>query len=236
MDAVYLSALTLGFAGSLHCVGMCGPIAATLPVSSRVKRQLIFNILLYNFGRIVTYALLGAAFGAIGQVLALAGIQQGISLGIGVLILVILFLPKKLQSSLFQSVTESGWMKKFRKVWGGFLQRPTWWSFLVVGLLNGLLPCGLVYVALAGAIASGTWQGGAIFMALFGGATIPALFVVSWAGQSIQKKLKAFKKVLVPLGAFSLAVLFILRGLNLDIPYVSPNMIQAHEKPACCSE
>lgn len=234
MDAVYWSALTLGFAGSLHCVGMCGPIAATLPVSSRVKRQLIFNILLYNLGRVLTYAILGAVFGALGQALALAGFQQGLSLALGVLILLILILPKKIQSTLLQSVTESGWMKKFRKVWGGFIQRPTWWSFLVVGLLNGLLPCGLVYVALAGAITAGTWQGGAVFMAFFGGATVPVLFLVSWAGQTIQKKLRGLKKILVPLGAFSLAVLFILRGLNLDIPYISPDMKEVIEKPACC--
>ena len=236
MTAIEISALSLGFAGSLHCIGMCGPIAASLPLKARLKRQLFVNILIYNVGRVFTYALLGAIFGSVGQIFAFAGLQQSLSLVIGLGIVIVLILPKKAQSRLLQRVTESSLMKRFRKLWGGFMKRPKRMSFFIVGLLNGLLPCGLVYVALAGAIASSSWEGGARFMLLFGLGTIPALFIISWAGQSIMAKAKGLKRIILPIGAISLALLFILRGLNLDIPYISPDLTHAHESPACCSE
>ena len=74
------TALVLGLAGSFHCIGMCGPIAFVIPVDRSSKSRMIFQIFLYNLGRIITYSLIGVLFGLIGKGLYLAGFQQRLSI------------------------------------------------------------------------------------------------------------------------------------------------------------
>ena len=97
-------------------------------------------------------------------------------------------------------------------------------TLLLFGLLNGLLPCGLVYAALAGAAATGGPLGGALFMAAFGLGTIPAMLAVSLAGRLITAPWRARFQRAVPVAMAVLAVLFIVRGLSLGIPYLSPDL------------
>jgi sulfite exporter TauE/SafE len=94
----------------------------------------------------------------------------------------------------------------------------------LIGILNGFLPCGLVYVALAGAIASGDAISGAAVMILFGLGTIPAMFAASVFGKFINIGIRTKLRKAVPALAILLAAVFILRGLNLGIPYLSPRL------------
>lgn len=231
--SLIISALALGLAGSLHCSLMCGPIASAIQLKPKLKVQLYLNNLLYNLGRVFCYALLGALFASLGKGLELAGLQQKVSLFIGILLIVVMIMPQR--KKVLQKISDSMLAQKVRKSWAPFLRQAKWWNFFVIGFLNGLLPCGLVYVALAGAIATANpWQGAA-FMALFGSATVPALFILGIFSRGLFHKLKRYEKVIIPLACASLAILFILRGLNLDIPYISPNLEQATTTPSCCS-
>ena len=77
--AILISALVLGLMGSFHCAGMCGPIAIALPLQGNTTGQKIFGGTLYNVGRTVTYGLMGAIFGLLGQGIVMIGFQQKIS-------------------------------------------------------------------------------------------------------------------------------------------------------------
>lgn len=220
--AVLYSALLLGLMGSFHCVGMCGPIVLALPLHGNRLQEKIFGGLLYNLGRTVTYGAMGALFGLLGQGLKLVGFQQVISVLMGSVMVVSVLFPAlfrnqyDLQKSSFQLV---GRLKK--SIVDMFSIR-SFQSLFFIGLLNGLLPCGLVYIAIAGAIATASVTTGIWYMVLFGLGTIPMLLTLGVAGNlvsaGIRNKINKFIPVLVVIvGAF-----FILRGLNLDIKFLSP--------------
>jgi len=232
------TALMLGLAGSLHCVGMCGPIALALPRGSGTgPGHLLAGRLLYNLGRTLTYAGMGSVFGLLGQSLLLAGWQRGLSIAAGVLILAYL-LSRGLGRGRWS--LESAALRLIAPVQrslGRLLNQSSSGGLLVIGLLNGLLPCGLVYVALAGAAATGSVWGGALFMVLFGLGTTPMMLAISLAGPSLYGRLRGRFQRVIPLALGVMAVLFILRGLELGIPYVSPNLAAQVEDgalPACC--
>ena len=216
------TAFIVGLVGSAHCAGMCGPIALALPLKSDSWITRISGGLIYNIGRIITYMLLGAIFGLLGKGLHMAGFQLWASVVIGILMIALVVVPlifKKMPSlnNVFERYSErllGGFRNMFRK--GGVL------SLLGIGLLNGILPCGLVYVAVAGAINTGDVLSAMIYMALFGAGTIPVMLAVSLAGTMISLKLRIFVHKLSPYVIVLLGVLFILRGLSLGIPYVSP--------------
>jgi uncharacterized protein len=238
MNELMWSALGLGFLGSLHCLGMCGPIALALPRQFGNKTALLLSRLSYNGGRITTYALLGALCGMLGQLISIAGLQRWLSVSAGALILIVIFLPRLFASSKGSSRFVAGITERFRAVWGRVFATHSLAGLFGVGLLNGLLPCGLVYVALAAAIASGTVAQGAGYMALFGLGTFPAMFAVAMFGTIVPARIRQSLARLLPVGATILALLLILRGLSLGIPYVSPNlhaqppsMAQKHD---CC--
>ncbi|MCZ4407400.1 sulfite exporter TauE/SafE family protein [Cryomorphaceae bacterium 1068] len=218
---IFLPALGLGFAGSLHCVGMCGPIAMAIPVGNGSPASQFGNYFLYHFGRISSYALLGFLFGTMGYGLNLAGIQQGLSLAVGLFMVAFIWLPK-LFYGMGSGVTRlqskvTGFMAKRLKT-----NRPG--ALLGLGFFNGLLPCGFVYLALAGALVSYNPIEGAVFMALFGLGTTPALLAVAFSGRKFGSLFKARFRKLAPVLATVVALLFILRGLGLGIPYVSPEL------------
>ncbi len=218
---IFLPALGLGFAGSLHCVGMCGPIAMAIPVGNGSSASQFGNYFLYHFGRISSYALLGFLFGTMGYGLNLAGIQQGLSLAVGLFMVAFIWLPK-LFYGMGSGVTRlqskvTGFMAKRLKT-----NRPG--ALLGLGFFNGLLPCGFVYLALAGALVSYNPLEGAAFMALFGLGTTPALLAVAFSGRKFGSLFKARFRKLAPVLATVVALLFILRGLGLGIPYVSPEL------------
>jgi hypothetical protein len=217
---------------------MCGPIALALPLKSDNWFTRVSGGLIYNSGRIITYMLLGAIFGLLGKGLHMAGFQLWASVVIGILMIALVVVPlifKKMPSlnNVFESYSArllGGFRNMFRT--GGTF------SLFGIGLLNGILPCGLVYVAVAGAINTGDVISSMMYMALFGAGTIPVMLAVSMAGTMISLKLRVFVHKLSPYVIVLLGVLFILRGLSLGIPYVSPKaealtpvMEKAHK---CC--
>ncbi len=225
--AFLLSGLGLGFLGSFHCVGMCGPIALTLPVQHLNGWRKMSGILFYNAGRVTTYMLLGLVFGWLGQQFYLGGWQQGLSIGLGVLLLA---------AVLFGKLTPKlkiGWVQR---ALGKLLARRSTGTLFAIGFLNGFLPCGLVYMAIAGAVATGNIWGGALFMGAFGAGTLPAMAAVSWFSQLLGMKGRIAVRRAMPYVMGLMAVLLILRGLNLGIPYVSPEMHPNAEKviEKCC--
>jgi hypothetical protein len=232
-----LSGLALGFLGSLHCIGMCGPIALALPSQSKSKLSFYSGRILYNLGRVLTYSLMGLIIGLIGQKINLAGYQQIVSIVLGVVILVIVLLPSRIKNYFIQLNPVQIITKKLQSSIGVLFRKGSQSSLLAIGVLNGFLPCGFVYVALAGAVALGNVEKSILFMALFGIGTIPAMFsasiVTNLFGQNFRKKIHRA----IPIFASMLAVIFILRGLNLGIPYLSPKMktvTQVNPPHDCC--
>jgi sulfite exporter TauE/SafE len=213
-----LAAFSLGFLGSLHCVGMCGPIAMALPVHGKGLGFRILGIYLYNSGRILTYGVLGAILGALGMGMKLAGYQQVLSITLGILLLLGLFLPKILLLNNSVLLTFNMKLKGWFTSW---MKQKSLQALFITGLLNGLLPCGLIYVALAGATSSGETIKGALFMAVFGLGTLPAMFSVSFIS-SISKRFRLYLSHTAPVLTFVMGVLLVVRGLGLGIPYLSP--------------
>jgi sulfite exporter TauE/SafE len=218
-----LAAISLGFLGSFHCIGMCGPIALTIPVKRSSSISIITGSLVYNSGRIITYACMGLLFGLLGKGFVLAGWQNILSVSLGIIILVLLFLPKlswisKNTGLIFHLLEKL--KSQLRKLFGIHTFR----SLLLIGLLNGLLPCGLVYLGIAGSIATGDTLKGALFMTAFGLGTLPAMMAITIVRDRITISFREKIRKAIPVFVGLMAVLLILRGLNLDIPYVSPSI------------
>lgn len=226
MDYI-LAAISLGFLGSFHCIGMCGPIALALPVHQKNPFQKTISILAYNSGRITTYALLGMLFGFIGHSFALFGYQQKLSVLLGSLILLALFIPKRFASRLSLTKHLYGLLYNLKNRIAELFRKRGIGSFFSIGLLNGLLPCGLVYMGIAGAIATGAVFKGMLFMAVFGAGTLPFMFFISYTSHLLSLKLRRAMHQAVPVFIGVMAVLLILRGLNLGISYISPQLTAA---------
>lgn len=219
-----LAALALGLFGSLHCVGMCGPLALALPGTSANRLHFYAGRLLYNLGRITTYALLGAVFGLFGAAARIAGLQQALSVATGTVILLWLLLPKRLKQGIRNQAGTTGGMMRLKALFAPLFRSHRYAAQYGIGLLNGLLPCGFVYVGLAGAVAQPGVSASAMFMALFGAGTLPAMLLVSVAPGFISPAFRIHIRRLLPVGTVLLALLLIVRGLSLGIPYLSPGL------------
>ncbi len=214
--------LMLGLFGSMHCVGMCGPLAMALPVHHLSNAKRFAALLLYQCGRIVTYASLGLLFGFAGRQIYIAGFQQGFSIGMGILVLILLILwycyKKNVQPAFMLS-----FYKKVQGIIVALLRSEKHiFSYLLLGMANGLLPCGMVYVAIATALTTSTVNGSVLFMTMFGLGTLPAMMAIGYFGTSLSLNLRAAMRKAVPYGIALMAVVLILRGMNLGIPFISP--------------
>ena len=228
-----------GLIGSFHCVGMCGPIAIALPGGFRTKWSLTLSRLLYNSGRIITYGLLGIVAGIVGEAIALAGWQQTLSIVMGSLILLSIIIPYILRRSRFNEPLLVPIKKAFSRVWAKLMSRRSFSSLFLIGLLNGFLPCGFVYIALAAAASTGTTINSISYMLLFGLGTTPIMLATSLFGQFLPQRVKHSMVRLLPVAGLVLGCLLVLRGMSLGIPYVSPLVetnIQATTEPGCCSK
>ncbi|MBK9477881.1 MAG: sulfite exporter TauE/SafE family protein [Bacteroidetes bacterium] len=230
-----IAAFTLGFLGSFHCIGMCGPIALALPLSSSSKWARVLGALLYNLGRSFTYAVFGIVFGLLGKSFVIAGFQQSISIFLGVLILIIVLFPERSMNRFQFSSKLYNLINKLKSKFTHLFSQKNYYSLFLIGLLNGLLPCGLVYLGVIGAIATGDAIQGALFMVLFGLGTLPAMFSLALISNQISISFRTKIRKAVPFFVSAMAVLLILRGLNLGVPYVSPKLSKTDStKHECC--
>lgn len=232
-----IAAISLGLLGSFHCIGMCGPIALALPVHQYSPLKKYLGIFLYNLGRVATYTFLGVVFGLLGQSFFLGGFQQILSIVIGVLLLlsVILTNVKTLNTAKGLGFIYS-FINSVKLQLGNLFNKKGLHFLFFIGLLNGLLPCGLVYLGIAGAIATGHYIKGAEFMFYFGIGTVPVMYAVAFLGQFITVKYRNHIRQAMPYVVSMMAVLLIIRGMNLGIPYLSPQFEKETHKVSCCEK
>lgn len=231
-SAIFLSALVMGFLGSFHCIGMCGPLALSLPVQHLSGWRRWLGILLYNMGRIATYATLGLLLGLISTQFTFFGWQQKISIALGIAMigyLLYTLVPGKTRGNMRQLP----WQQTIVKMLGRLYGHKKLHALFFIGLLNGLLPCGMVYMALTASFALGSHTEGTMFMAAFGAGTLPAMAGIGYLGSIVSMNLRNKIRRAGPYLAGFMGLLLILRGLNLGIPYLSPE-IKA-QKVSCCS-
>jgi len=214
------TAFTLGLVGSLHCAGMCGPLALALPPAGNSNLSYLGGRVAYNLGRIITYCAMGLVVGFIGKSLLLAGLQRWVSIALGVLLIVGLLASRKL--ALWKPVNL--FVDQLKTSMGCLLRQRSFVALLLLGLLNGLLPCGLVYVAAAAATVAGGVSEGAQYMAVFGVGTVPMMMAISLSGKLVPVPLRLKLRRAIPVSVLLLGALLILRGLSLGIPYISPDL------------
>lgn len=221
MWQIILAGGILGVISSLHCIGMCGPLALALPVFHLNKPQRSLAIMFYNAGRILTYSFLGLLLGLAGRSVYIAGFQQEFSIVMGVSIVVI-----TVYYFVFKRRLQTKWMAGFhsqlQQVLGKFLKPNRIVGFVIPGMLNGLLPCGMVYLAIAGAAGSGDVGKGTLFMFAFGLGTAPAMLALGLFGLKINLSIRQQAKKALPYVISAMGLLLILRGMNLGIPFISP--------------
>lgn len=227
LNLVLFSAFSLGIAGSLHCLGMCGPLVLTLPVKNGKGRMP--KMLLYLTFKALAYAVIGLFVGLLGMGFFLLKWQQALSIFSGIFILLFVLLPymhKFTAKFPFQSL--------FSKVIKSMQTQAYWYHYALLGFLNGFLPCGLVYTALATALVAGSAWNGALAMFTFGLGTIPALFFLSiFKSKLTPARQKFFKPIAITLTVL-VAFALILRGMNLGIPYISPHLTPEGKVKSCC--
>jgi sulfite exporter TauE/SafE len=206
-----IAAFILGFTGSLHCIGMCGPIA--MMVGGKAQQHVLVYRLLYNIGRTLTYVAMGVVVGLLGKIIQWGSVQGKISIGMGVLILVLLAIPR-VQTYFLPSLSKI--VLRLKQSFGRQLQSKKFSSALLTGIFNGFLPCGLVYAALAIALVQADLTSSALAMALFGLGTIPAMIMAAYSWQMIRKVVPwSFQRIQTVMLVL-VAVLMIWRGLSSE--------------------
>lgn len=229
------TALLFGLISSFHCIGMCGPIAMMLPVDRSNPAKKVLQIMLYHLGRLTAYGMLGLFFGMLGKGLFLAGLQQQLSIAVGILMIVFVIVPERTLAKYNFSKPVYRLISKVKAHLGAQFKRKSPDALFTIGLLNGFLPCGMVYAALFGAIAMQSEVLGIAYMILFGIGTIPMMSAVVLLSNFITVPIRNRIQRLIPVFVIVIGSLFILRGMGLDIPYISPNttslIVQAN--PEC---
>ena len=210
-----LTAFILGITGSLHCVGMCGPIALLVNAGNRSRH--IVNRIAYNLGRTITYMMLGLIMGLMGKIFQFGGWQSYLSLGGGILILLFLIIPSQSNVPLLSTL-----LLKLKLLLGSHLRSGKIYSGLLTGMLNGFLPCGLVYSALVLALVQSSLEYSVLVMGLFGLGTIPALIIFSGSAKWFQQFLPISINSLQRVTLVVVALFMIYRGMAFAYPEIVP--------------
>lgn len=241
MGTLLLTGFLLGLTSNLHCIGMCGPIAMAIPVNRNSNWSILGGIFQYNTGRILTYSILGAFVGSIGITVQTFGILQWISIASGIFL--ILFAWRKWFSFKWMANFPSSGLRNITgKGMSKVLASDSSLKLTMLGMLNGLLPCGMVYVALMNALLAGNPVSSAYTMIVFGIGTLPAMIAVGFAANRIGIEMRQRLNKVVPYLLTIVGLLVVLRGMNLDIPYISPKVTitisETNEPPtlemSCC--
>lgn len=217
----------MGLAGSFHCIAMCGPLVAGLHNQASGSMFKAFSgRLIYNSGRIFSYTLIGLLFGALGQVISIFAYQQTISVLAGVLLLIWAISSLGIIKLNFENKLSRSWPKVASAIYGRLKNYPKPVARFGAGMVNGFLPCGLVYVAATASVHAGEIGYSMLYMLFFGLGTLPAMLGISVLINSLKMQWRQYFNKAVPYFTMLIAVLFIVRGLALDIPYLSPKIEQ----------
>lgn len=229
------TAFIFGLISSFHCIGMCGPIAMMLPVDRTNPAKKVGQILTYHLGRLTAYGSIGFIFGLVGKGFFMAGIQQKMSIFIGLAMIIIVLIPEKFFAKYNFSKPVFRLISKIKQSLGSQFRNKTYKSLFTIGLLNGFLPCGMVYVALFGAIAMQSVGFGVLYMILFGLGTIPMMSSIVYLNSFLTVTTRNKIQKAIPYVAVIIGVLFVLRGLGLGIPYISPSNMSlfVQQTPDC---
>ncbi len=219
-----------GLFGSLHCVGMCGPLAFGVPSRMSGFWAMLFDKLSYNAGRILSYSILGLILGIIGNRLWIAGLQQAVSIVSGILI-VLAALSRLLKKYPVKWKGSSGFLKVFNRLFSYALKQKAGHFF--IGVLNGFLPCGFVYLALVGALQAESIEGSVLFMFWFGLGTAPLMLLAMLGSGFLQPAFRRRINKVIPVFMLFMGLWFVVRGMNLDIPYLSPAIKTSLKAPVC---
>lgn len=227
------TAFSIGLLGSVHCVGMCGPLAMAKTTNSDSKLDLVLRLLLYNVGRITTYILLGLMVGALGFGAELAGWQSYISIFFGVSLLLIAIFKINIEYHLLRLPMLSSFNVWLRSSLSKYFGSNSYMSWYRTGFFNGLLPCGLVYAAIIGAVLMGSFYDSALYMATFGLGTVPLMFTSVFLGKISIRGFARRLQQFYPIFLAFLGVLFIMRGANFDLPAGFSFLNPMQEVPMC---
>ena len=233
------TALVLGLLGSFHCIGMCGPIAFVLPVDKTSNRKAFIGSFLYHFGRLLSYGLIGVLFGLLGRGLYLAGFQQRLSILIGVVMILIVLIPTRHLNRFAISRPLYQFIGKVKSKLGLYLNKTSDKALFLIGFFNGFLPCGLVYMAVLGSVSTGNALEGATYMIVFGLGTVPLMTAAIFLGNFLKISIRKRIQRAIPIFVVIIGILFILRGMGLGIPYISPpdtKLILTNEANSCVSQ
>lgn len=218
-----IAGFVLGILGSVHCVGMCGPLIIAIPfqaIESKAKKAIAY--LLYGGGKTLAYMMLGLLVGMIGSKAQQLHAQRYVSIVAGVLLLLSVLLPMIFKNKSWSPKFISTFTAWVNKNIAKQFQNQRLYSFGIIGFFNGLLPCGLVYVAIASSASAISLAGSISFMLFFGIATMLSLSVFSIAFQGLSMNVRNQLRKVFPYIIIITALLLIMRGLQLGIPYLSP--------------
>ena len=228
---IIIAGLVLGFVTSFHCAGMCGPIAIALPLHGNTKLDKIFGGVLYNLGRTLTYVVLGAAFGLLGQGIGALGFQRWLSVVTGMIMILTVLFPSLFSFNLGSRNRGGFFILNYIKAGlRNLFSTKSYMSLFTIGVLNGFLPCGPLYAAIIVSASYGHMLNSMLFMLMFGLGTMPMLLGISVLGNFISLPLRRKLSNFIPVVIVFLGILFILRGLNLGIPFLSPTEKKIEKK------
>ena len=229
------TAFIFGLISSFHCIGMCGPIAMMLPVDRNNQAKKVTQIITYHLGRLFAYSTIGFIFGMLGKGFLFAGMQQKMSIFIGIAMILIILIPEKVVANYNFSKPIFKVISKIKTTLGSQFKNKSYKSLFTIGLLNGFLPCGMVYVALFGAIAMQSPTLGILYMVLFGLGTVPMMSSIVYLNSFLTISIRNKIQKAIPYVAVFLGIVFILRGLGLGIPYISPSNMSlfVQQQPNC---
>jgi uncharacterized protein len=219
-----LAGFVFGFLGSLHCIGMCGPIVLALPGGAQGMVRFTFGRVLYSLGRVLTYSIMGGVIGLVGAGLSLVFLQQNVSIIAGGAILLVFALQIISRTALPSPLSFGTPLLKLQATIASLLKESSIPPLFLLGVLNGLLPCGFVYLAITTAAVTADVFRGVIFMAGFGLGTIPAMVGFSFFPRFVSPGLCLKISRVLPAFTLLVGVLLIVRGLNLGIPMISPRL------------
>jgi sulfite exporter TauE/SafE len=224
-------ALTMGLMSSFHCIGMCGPIALALPVHKGNRGQQLAGLTIYNTGRAFTYALLGLLIGSVGSSIAWLSHLRYLSVFAGLLMIAYVLWPAKLDTYFHTPQLWQDAVNFVRKRMGQMLHSRKMHGMLLLGILNGLLPCGMVYLALISSMATGSMAGSGVYMFLFGIGTLPMMMAVGFFKQWFSPNFRTRLRKLTPILMATVGIWLVVRGLFIQFP--SSSSIKSGEITIC---